>query len=255
VRETRRGGKRTLLPSRKYSRGLLRKKELFASKSICQPLTCCSDSAALVTFLIGPGDAPEKFIVHKEAACYHSKVFDAAFNNTAFIEDQTQTYKMDDTTNCAFRFLVQWFYFKKLEITQLKETWPSIKNDPAAIAENQSLAELWILGDKLGIPELQNLTIEIMWKIVGVTSLTPTQSFKYIYKNTCPASVLRRYVVDSCAFHLNSKYFSESSHDFPHEMFADIITLYSERYWADGKSKESINLSDYRVSDDTDEAS
>jgi hypothetical protein len=142
-----------------------------------------------------------------------------------------------------------------LEIAQLKETWPSIKNGTAAIAENQSLAELWVLGDKLGIPKLQNLTIEIMWKIKGVTNRIPTQSFKYIYKNTCPASALRRYVVDSCAFRLNSKGFSKSSHDFPHEMFADIITLYSERYWADGKSKESINLSDYRVSDDIDEAS
>jgi hypothetical protein len=154
---------------------------------------------------------------------------------------------MDDTTNGAFRLLVQWFYFKKLEIAQLKETWPSIKNVPAAMAETQSLAELWVLGDKLGMPELQNLTLEIMWKIVSVTRQTPTQSFKYIYKNTCPASALRRYVVDSCAFRLRSKWFSELSDGFPHQMFADIITLYSERYWADGKSKEIINLSNYRV--------
>jgi hypothetical protein len=59
---------------------------------------------------------PEIIFVHKEFACFASPVFDAAFNSN-FIEGQTQTYKLDDTTSRAFRLLTQWLYFEKLKIT------------------------------------------------------------------------------------------------------------------------------------------
>lgn len=248
--ELRRGRKRTLPPSRKYSRGLLREKELSASRIICRSLTCCSGPAALVTFLIGPGDNPEKFLVHKEVACYHSKVFDAAFNNTAFVEGQTQTYKMDDTSVRAFRLLAQWLYFKKLEIAQLKEDWR--KDITVAGAENQSLAELWVLADKLGISELQNVTIESMHKIQVAVNRVPVQSFKYIYNNTSQASPLRRYVVELSAIRLNTECFSKFSDQFPHGILIDIVTFYSTRHWALKDSNKNINISDYRVPDDID---
>jgi hypothetical protein len=56
----------------------------------------------LVKFLIGPDNKePAEFMIHKEFACYHSPVFDAAFNGP-FVEGQTQTYRMDDTTKGSF---------------------------------------------------------------------------------------------------------------------------------------------------------
>jgi hypothetical protein len=70
--------------------------------------TFISKPRALVTFLIGEGDKPEKFTVHKEFAC-HVKAFDSAFNSN-FMEGQTQTYRIDDTSAVAFRLFVHWLY-------------------------------------------------------------------------------------------------------------------------------------------------
>jgi hypothetical protein len=225
---------------------LLTDKNLSASES----LTRCSDPAALVTFLIGPGDNPEKFLVHKEVACYYSKAFDAAFNNNAFIEGQTQTYKLDDTTVTAFRLLVQWLYFKKLEIVQLKNDW--VKNIATQTTENNSLAELWVLADKLGIPQLQNVAIETMHQIYTKVQLIPTNTAQYIYNNTNPTSALRRYIVELCAISLSPKSFSNNPDRFPHEMLIDMVTFYSTRHWALEASKKNINVSEYRVPVDID---
>jgi hypothetical protein len=66
-------------------------------------LTSCSNGSpeAIVTFLIGPGDSPKKFIVHKEHACHHSPILNAAFNGN-FVEGQTQTYRIEDTSPGPF---------------------------------------------------------------------------------------------------------------------------------------------------------
>ena len=70
-----------------------------------------------VTFLIGPEPNPAKFVVRREFACYHSKVLNTAFNSN-FIEGQTQTYRLEDTTPGTFKLLVQWLYMQKLKISQ-----------------------------------------------------------------------------------------------------------------------------------------
>jgi hypothetical protein len=157
---------------------------------------------------------------------------------------------LDDTTVRAFRLLVQWLYFKKLEIAQLKNDW--VKNIVMQATENNSLAELWVLADKLGIPQLQNVAIETMHQIYSKVLQIPVYTSKYIYNNTSPTSALRRYIVELCAVSLRATSFSESQAQFPHEMLIDITTFYSS-YWHDNKSKKCfINPVDYRVPDDID---
>src|ERR1700678_3199043 len=85
--ERRRGRKRNLLPSREFLKVpencLMTRNITDCFERDSSELTCFSDPDTLVTFLIGPGNNPKKFVVHKEVACYHSRVFDAAFNNPA----------------------------------------------------------------------------------------------------------------------------------------------------------------------------
>ncbi|KAH7417462.1 hypothetical protein BKA64DRAFT_702229 [Cadophora sp. MPI-SDFR-AT-0126] len=65
-----------------------------------------AEPGTTVTFIIVPANNTTKFIVHKEFACYHSSVFRAAFNSN-FVEGQTQTYRIEDTSAGAFRLLVE----------------------------------------------------------------------------------------------------------------------------------------------------
>jgi BTB/POZ domain len=60
----------------------------------------------LVTFHIGKDPSMETFKIHKEVACLYSPVLKAALNSQ-FIEGQTQTYTIDDTTKEVFQLLIQ----------------------------------------------------------------------------------------------------------------------------------------------------
>lgn len=108
-------------------------------------LTRSRNPSKLVTLLVDQDT--EKFVVHNELACHYTPVLKAAFESN-FIEGQTQTYKLQDTTKGAVRLLVQWLYPQKLDTIELteshitdsnkdKERW----NEPM-VAQDQSLVEL-----------------------------------------------------------------------------------------------------------------
>lgn len=59
-------------------------------------------------------------MVHKEHACHHSPVLNAAFNSP-MIEGQTQTYTFEDTSQEAVQYLVQWLYSQQIHVGCLKE--------------------------------------------------------------------------------------------------------------------------------------
>jgi hypothetical protein len=147
-----------------------------------------------------------------------------------------------------FDFWSQWLYFKKLEIAQLKDDW--VTHLATQQNENSNLAELWVLADKLGIPQLQNVTMETMHQITIKIRLIPAGTSKYIYNNTSPTIALRRYVVELCAISLSPKHFSEHPDQFLHVMLIDMVTFYSTRYWSLEASNKILNISDYRVPDD-----
>src|ERR1700742_1837678 len=112
-------------------------------------LTYPRDPGAIVTFLIGKvSDPPKMFLINKEFACHASPAFDAAFNSN-FIEGQTQTYKLDDTTTRAFQLLTQWMYFQKITISQLEDEFELKEIDDVGNKEDLALVELWVLTDKL----------------------------------------------------------------------------------------------------------
>ena len=65
-----------------------------------------SDPGLLVKILIGKDSNINEFLMHKEFACHASPVFDSDFNGS-FVEGQTLTYTMEDTTKQTFKYLVQ----------------------------------------------------------------------------------------------------------------------------------------------------
>jgi hypothetical protein len=176
--------RRKLEPSFAYAPFGVGKGDLLTSGLIRSP-------EAIVTFLIGPGDSPKKFIVHKEPACYHSPILDAAFNGN-FVEGQTQTYRIEDTSPEAFRFFVQWLYRQELDLFQLKSLAVEEDEEPKqSYDEDIALAELWVLAEKMAVPALQNLVIEKIIAIRENTIAVPTATIPYIYQRT---AIIARFV-------------------------------------------------------------
>ncbi|CZR51183.1 uncharacterized protein PAC_01058 [Phialocephala subalpina] len=198
-----------------------------------------SDPTALVTFLIGPNAKP--FLVHKEVILNKSEVLAAAFSSN-FIEGQTQTYHIDDTTEEVFRFFVQWLYSDKLEVWQLNEERKHdiryILNNPKEHriwianenSENQTLAALWVLADKLCLPTLQNLVVEYIADISKLPNTwLPYKTYHYIYDNTSDDSPLRRLSVIQVATYFGAREFKKFSKWFPVEILVDFGAFMLER--------------------------
>lgn len=110
------------------------------------------------------GDNPEKFAVHKDIACHYCPVFKAAFNSD-FTEGQIRKYRLEDTTKDAIRQLINWFYTQKLDIQHLGPEGNLSKEEvdlKLETSEDKTLAELWVLAQKLLIPRLQDVVIKEM---------------------------------------------------------------------------------------------
>lgn len=161
-------------------------------------LATFSDGKSLVIFIVGPDPNPTEFLIHKEVVCHHSDVLAAAFNS-AFQEGQTQTYRLEDTTERAFKLFMQWLYSQKFMLIRTGPDFESnIEENPeAAASEDMSLVELWVLADKFGMPHLQNDALDAMDLIfcnAGEWLRIPT--YRYIYENTAKDSPLRQYTLD-----------------------------------------------------------
>jgi hypothetical protein len=211
----------------------------------------CSEPDVMVTFLIGPEPSPKKFIVHKEIACRHSGVFDAAFNSE-FIEGQTQTYRLEDTSEEVFRMLVQWMYGKQLDLISLEGKVVIVKED---LTQDMHLAELWVLADRLGMPWLQNRILDHIDHIRRQTNSMPTATFHYVYDNTASGSPLRKYFVWICAMDLNPAVFTEVMDQFPKSMLASIAKYLSKLrigIFDDEDSEEVTSVSAFYIPVDED---
>jgi hypothetical protein len=200
------------------------------------------DPNSLVTFVVGNEGESTTFTVHKEVACYHSKVLNAAFNGQ-FAEGQTQSYRLEDTTEHAFRLLMQWMYSQKLVISAQRN--PVSEDLGIWGKESHDLAMLWVLADKLGMPSLQNVALKAIDEISNKYQLIATHTFFYIENNTAADSPLRRYTVANCASYLHEEF---ATAEIPYQLLRE-FGLYMLRRES-GLEEKKVKVSDYLVKED-----
>lgn len=178
----------------------------------------------LVTIFVDDEETGPKFIVHKDFACHYSPVFKAAFHSQ-LIEGVTQTYILQDTTPAAIRLLVHWLYTQKVHLPVAEEDREDVSDRDRSIW----LAELWVLGDKLLVPRLQNEVLSSMLrlKVQRLNLLLSLGTIKYIYSHTSSGSQLRRFVVHLCIYCRKAACYEDPSRFsyFPKEMLAEALLL------------------------------
>jgi hypothetical protein len=103
----------------------------------------------------------------------------------------------------------------------------SIDHDARCDKENISRIELWVLAEKLLIPQLQNEAMTLLQR-VGRTCIDPFEiHVKYIYQNTAENSPLRRFVVNMIAWTAPSSEYKKYPHLYPPEFLLDLVTVFS----------------------------
>lgn len=80
----------------------------------------------MAAFFVTEDGKTEKFLVHKEHACYYSPIFKAAFNSNSQ-EGRTGEYRIEGTTLRAFKLLVQWIYYQSPNLLLKKESTNVLK--------------------------------------------------------------------------------------------------------------------------------
>ena len=151
----------------------------------------------------------------------YSPVLKAAFESPHFVEGQTKTYKMDDTTEGTFQLFVQWHY------TQSISRDVNVTNHVDMQDAMLSLLELWVLADKLLIPTLQNYVMfwinEHMVKCHD-NGIKAGCFFIYTWENTAEGSPLRRYFLDVAAWREGLDKWMENSHIiFPNDFLRELV--------------------------------
>jgi hypothetical protein len=145
--------------------------------------------------------------VQKEVATFYSWVLQTAFNSD-FIEGQTQTYALEDVDEEVFKLFIQWLYRQKFGY-YLTQTDADLLRQPKSHTEEQLkavkdkiekrqeiLVRLWILGDRLSIPRLQNLVVDDLENIRLTWSITvPLRLLAEVYENTVEESRLIMFLV------------------------------------------------------------
>lgn len=119
--------------------------------------------------------------------------------------------------------LVHWFYAQDLTILD-REDWGLHETDE----ENLALIQLWILAEKLLIPQLQNLVLRAMNKTQGVAGVS-SRNIRYVYDHTDKGSLLRKYIVHRCACFVDPERYEEESQSFPQEMLLELAAAFASK--------------------------
>ncbi|EOD52331.1 hypothetical protein GTA08_BOTSDO05386 [Neofusicoccum parvum] len=179
-------------------------------------------SGGMITIEVGT--PPTTFMIHENLAVARSGFFKGALHGH-FKESETRKIPIPEDECDLVACLVHWLYTGTLDLalsmaadsepeqSEEEETLPSEEKDGNTYEDTVGshehawsglLFELWILGDKLQIPDFQNdITAKIVELSYQVTehddgfSSTPSQeTLEFVYENTVTNSPLRRLVID-----------------------------------------------------------
>jgi hypothetical protein len=166
-----------------------------------------------------------------------------------YIEGQTKTYRLQDTTASTANFLVQWLYSSTIEIRQHEEIATMTIGEIEA--EDEGLVEFWVLAEKLRIPALQNYAVTEIQRAYMQNKFVAEPAVNYVWNNTTSESPLRQLMIDQCFRSLEVASLVTNADEFPHAMLAelliktwgeDTIEEHRERMEANG-----LKTTDYQV--------
>ncbi|KAF9636299.1 putative btb poz domain containing protein [Lasiodiplodia theobromae] len=172
------------------------------------------NSESRCSVVVEVGSPPFEFNIDEALLVKHSGFFRGAMSGH-FIESKTKRVPLHDDDPSLFQHLAAWLRTGNLD-SCLKEDDDhemTEQEDQATTHENtilshtvDTLFNLWILGDKLQMPSLQNATAHSLIDLITkphafqtpctLTQLPNNSTLSLVYDNTLPSSPLRRLAID-----------------------------------------------------------
>ena len=155
--------------------------------------------------------------MHKNFICHYSPFFDAAFNNSNFVEGTTQTMDLDADPK-VFALFVNWVYCQTLE-------------GPFDQAfKGEDYFYLWIMADRFLVPRLQNAVLRKFAETArglpqAVFQDECVQCVQYIYRNTTKGSPLRRLLLQGFMVGDRFRTMTQDLESCPQEMILEMYAI------------------------------
>ena len=127
-----------------------------------------------------------------------------------------------------FDRLVFWIYTKSVKYRLIKDVEiipPSKETQIKFDEEVMKLMKLWVLGDKLLMPKLQNQVVVViikMWEL-GKCHLESTSWISYIWDQTMVGSPIRRFVRAHVIYCTRKTHCFQHSGDLPQDLLMDML--------------------------------
>ena len=187
-------------------------------------LKTLSDSFRDTTVNLIAGEAQKKISVHKFLVCRTAPYFQAALNGS-FKEAAEQTITMPEQSPETIERFVLWVYTGKL----------LEGNEEAGDLTPMRLADIYIVGDIYGIPELQNSAMDCLVAWVIANWKFPAGILTRVYEHTPKDCRLQRFIVERAAtkykFHEKGKWLENNISLFPQQYLMDIVRELSRHRW------------------------
>lgn len=154
---------------------------------------------AIAKITVAADDEAKVCNVHKDLLSHYSTYFRRAFNSK-FVEATTLEFTFDDVSPQTFDAFVSWLYFGRLYEPKVDFSMDpnSHKLDARTTVDltPKALIKIWLLGDRLGVAEMQNSAIDELHLYIGQTWWNISSKLvPLIYRNTLRGSKLRAFLI------------------------------------------------------------
>lgn len=188
-----------------------------------------SESKCFITFVVGEGEEAKTFTLHRDVICSHTQFFDTA-NKEKLKEGETDRVYMEDIEPHVFGLLFFWIYsggsFLQRKVGERQEN--TLNQTPT------KLAKLWVLANRLRMPQLQNAVIdeifsaiEVMFRDIESLQLTGethaqlmTPFIEYAYETEI--AMIQDLAVDRLAFGCSESVFMDVVEFLPNHIVVDV---------------------------------
>jgi len=132
------------------------------------------------------GEAKRQWSLHRSLLCHHSTYFQEQFGDDS--KQNEMKLELPESDPAAFELLVKWLYQGRIDDVS---SMPADKKWDYADA----CQKLYVLCDKIKMPQLKNFAIDQFRKGCNEAGLVPgPEEMKPIYESTPPSSPFRKLV-------------------------------------------------------------
>lgn len=139
---------------------------------------------------------------------------------------------LEETNVHAFGMFNEWLYTGKIKEEICQESCLPAQKLAKDRPTFSQLLDVWLLGDYLIAPKLQNYVVDLIETKHMRRAVPPLNEFHYFYRRTQSGSPMRKFIVDMCIWRFRGgkgEPYRTNIEFMPRDMAADLMVALARR--------------------------